>query len=116
MESIVIFLSFLGCSTITYLLLYTDATARFAKEHNIPFLYRKQFPPEFPELISMSTLADTFKSIRMMSRAEISCIPEHHYGLGLTGYCRVTSPARRYLDIISHRQVGNILLLASYDH
>ncbi len=53
---------------------------------------------------------DQFERRRGMkrSRTTLECAP--HAGLGLTAYSRVTSPLRRYPDLLASRQIRNTLL------
>jgi exoribonuclease-2 len=52
---------------------------------------------------------------RSFKRSQQTSVPAPHGGLGLTVYARVTSPLRRYLDLVVHQQLrahlrGDVLL------
>ena len=79
------------------------ATARFAVEREIPLPHAKQAAPETDE--QPDNLAGMFALIRRMGRTEYSTVPGEHGGLGLDSYVQVTSPLRRYLDLVVHQQV-----------
>jgi exoribonuclease II len=40
-----------------------------------------------------------------MPRSEVGITPSRHASLGLEGYCQVTSPIRRYADLLAHFQI-----------
>jgi exoribonuclease II len=42
---------------------------------------------------------------RCMPRSEVGITPARHASLGLEGYCQVTSPIRRYADLLAHFQI-----------
>ncbi|RMF83533.1 MAG: RNB domain-containing ribonuclease, partial [Nitrospinota bacterium] len=50
-----------------------------------------------------------YRQRRQMSRAEVSTSPQPHKGLGLDLYTNFTSPIRRYIDLLMHRQIKSIL-------
>jgi len=41
--------------------------------------------------------------------SSVSTIPGNHSGLGLNSYVRVTSPLRRYSDLLAHHQIRRFL-------
>ena len=48
-------------------------------------------------------------TVRKLKRAVISLQPDLHAALGLKAYCQVTSPLRRYGDLIMQRQLHSVL-------
>jgi exoribonuclease-2 len=42
---------------------------------------------------------------RLFKRTQMRTAPEPHAGLGLSAYVQVTSPLRRYLDLVAHQQL-----------
>jgi exoribonuclease-2 len=40
-----------------------------------------------------------------MPRSEVGTTPARHASLGLDSYCQVTSPIRRYTDLLAHFQI-----------
>lgn len=85
------------------MLMAGEAVARFAIQHDIPIPYATQEsanPTELPE-----GLAGLFALRRMLKRSQVSSIPGPHAGVGLDVYSRVTSPLRRYLDLVVHQQL-----------
>ncbi len=85
------------------MLMAGEAAARFALEQGIPFPFTTQAPPETHErpedLAGMVALRRTLKPSRHQS------VPAPHAGLGLEVYAQVTSPLRRYLDLVAHQQL-----------
>ena len=89
------------------MLMAGEAAARFALEHNIPIPFVTQevsTPTDLPE-----GLAGFFALRRTLRRSQVSSIPGPHAGLGLEAYTRVTSPLRRYLDLVVHQQLRAFL-------
>lgn len=46
---------------------------------------------------------------RLLSRAEFSRTPSEHMGMALQAYTNFTSPLRKYLDFLVHRQIKAVL-------
>ncbi len=83
--------------------------ARYGQEQQIPLPYRSQPQPELPseeELLQLP--AGPVRSCAMrrcMPRSEMSITPGRHASLGLDTYTQVTSPIRRYTDLLGHFQI-----------
>ncbi|MEL6496507.1 MAG: ribonuclease R family protein, partial [Cyanobacteria bacterium J06623_7] len=81
----------------------------FGIENNLPLPYRGQPQPELPpeeELLQLPAGPTRFCAIRScMPRSEMSMSPIRHASLGLESYVQVTSPIRRYTDLLSHFQI-----------
>ena len=86
------------------MLLAGEAAARFAFKHSIPFQYISQEAPELPNKIP-NGLAGEYKKRRAMRPRNAGTIPAMHAALGIAMYGQVTSPLRRYGDLVSHRQL-----------
>ena len=82
---------------------------RYGSENNLPLPYRGQPQPELPseeELLSLPAGPTRFCALRScMPRSEMSMSPIRHACLGLESYVQVTSPIRRYTDLLSHFQI-----------
>jgi exoribonuclease-2 len=86
------------------MLLAGEAAARFAFKNGIAFPYACQQKPDFPSVIP-DGLAGKYTCIRSMHSRVMSAIPSAHAGLGLAMYSQVTSPLRRYGDLVAHQQL-----------
>ncbi|KAF9953214.1 hypothetical protein BGZ65_004810, partial [Modicella reniformis] len=109
-----------------YMIVAGRVSALFSRDHNLPTLFRNQPLPAaekhkllFDEMISkktdpktgMTDLVDMLPLRPYVTGAEISTTSLGHWSLGLqVGYCRVTSPLRRYSDMLAHWQLKGILL------
>jgi exoribonuclease II len=91
------------------MILAGEVAAKYGQDHNLPLPYRGQPQPELPpeeELILIPVgPARSCAVRRCMPRSEMSTSPSRHAGLGLNTYSQVTSPIRRYTDLISHFQI-----------
>ena len=86
------------------MLLAGEASARFAFKNKIPFPFVSQEAPEIPKEIPTG-LAGQYRLRRCMKRRSVSITPSQHSGLGIGMYSQVTSPLRRYSDLVSHQQL-----------
>lgn len=82
-----------------------EAVAQFAVARGLPMPFTVQQPGDFDDDTTPDTLAGMFAARRRMNPSRQSLEPEAHAGLGLSAYCRVTSPLRRYLDLVVHQQL-----------
>ena len=82
---------------------------RFGVKNNLPLPYRGQPQPELPpeeELLQLPAGPTRFCAIRScMPRSEMSMSAIRHASLGLDSYVQVTSPIRRYTDLLAHFQI-----------
>lgn len=90
------------------MLMAGEAVARFASEQNIAFPYATQEIVERPES-APSGLAAMYALRRSLRPRQYSSQPGRHGGLGLEIYSQVTSPLRRYLDLVAHQQLRALL-------
>ena len=91
------------------MILAGEVAGKYCQEHNIPVPFRGQPQPELPPEQELLLLpAGPVRSCalrRCMPRSEISITPNRHASLGLDTYTQVTSPIRRYTDLLAHFQI-----------
>lgn len=85
--------------------------AQCLKEAGVACMYRVQ--PEPRERIVEGTLQGdllrNYKQRKLLSRAGTQLEPGLHSGLGLAPYTTVTSPIRRYADLVVQRQLAALI-------
>ena len=91
------------------MILAGEVAGRYGQTHQIPLPFRGQPQPELPseeELAQLPPGPVRFCAVRRcMPRSEMSITPVRHAGLGLETYTQVTSPIRRYSDLLAHFQL-----------
>jgi exoribonuclease-2 len=95
-----------------FMILYNWLAARFCKDHQIPAIYRCQEAPAerlSPEVANY--IYYVFKQRRKLSPLSIHTEPKPHSSLGVDMYTTVSSPIRRYYDLLVQRQIRNYLRL-----
>jgi exoribonuclease-2 len=83
------------------------AVAKFAAANDIPMPFAVQEEPEMTE--RPETLPGMYALRKSCRVSTLSTLPGRHAGLGLEPYCRVTSPLRRYEDLLGHIQLRKYL-------
>jgi exoribonuclease II len=91
------------------MILAGEAAAHYGQLHKLPIPFRTQPQPELPPQEELLLLpAGPVRSCairRCMPRSEMSISPGRHASLGLDLYAQVTSPIRRYSDLLAHFQI-----------
>lgn len=85
-----------------------EGAAKFAFKNNIPFPFISQELPEIPANIP-DGLAGQFRLRKCMRKRNVNITPSSHAGLGVGMYSQVTSPLRRYGDLLGHEQLRAFL-------
>ncbi|MDX9826864.1 MAG: RNB domain-containing ribonuclease [Spirochaetia bacterium] len=109
-----------------FMLLAGEAAGRWAKERDLPFVYSSQEAPQLPASLSLCnrgaddepgdgskdldgensiSLAEQYRRRKGMRASITGTEALAHRGLGLSFYSQVTSPLRRYQDLLSHYQI-----------
>jgi len=83
--------------------------AEFSVENSISMPYLSQEPGNFSDEviknINKLSPSKAFEAARGFNRSKLSVKHTLHSGLGLAAYLRVTSPMRRYLDLLVQQQL-----------
>jgi exoribonuclease-2 len=91
------------------MILAGEVAGRYGEAHALPLPFRGQSQPELPpeeELLKLPPGPVRDCAIRRcMPRSEVSITPIRHASLGLNTYTQVTSPIRRYADLLAHFQI-----------
>lgn len=91
------------------MILTGEIAGRYGFDNEIPVPFRQQPQPELPpetELMLLPPGPVRDSAIRRcMPRSEVNLTPGRHASLGLDFYTQVTSPIRRYSDMVSHFQI-----------
>jgi exoribonuclease-2 len=91
------------------MILAGEVAARYGQAHSLPLPFRYQSQPELPpeeELLLLPPGPVRDCAIRRcMPRSEMGITPARHASLGLDTYAQVTSPIRRYTDLLAHFQL-----------
>ncbi len=93
------------------MLLAGEGAAHFAMNNAIPFPYVSQEAPESQKDSgeNIGGLAGQFKMLRGMRKRSVGITPGMHSGIGIAVYSQVTSPLRRYGDLVAHQQLRAFL-------
>ncbi|MDR0554086.1 MAG: RNB domain-containing ribonuclease [Treponema sp.] len=86
------------------MLLAGEGAGRWAQERRLPFPYVCQDAGEPLEAV-VPGMAGSYQLRRRMKPRELSIKPGRHWGLGMENYTQVTSPLRRYTDLLAHQQI-----------
>lgn len=91
------------------MILAGEIAGRYGQRHGLPLPFRGQPQPELPpeqELMMLPAGPVRDCAIRRcMPRSEVGITPLRHASLGLDTYTQVTSPIRRYTDLLAHFQI-----------
>jgi len=90
------------------MLLAGEAAAAWASQRRLPFPYITQEGGDLPAK-PLPGLAGSYQLRRCMRPRSVSAKPGYHWGLGLEAYSQVTSPLRRYTDLLAHQQIYALL-------
>ena len=85
------------------MLLAGYAAAHLAVREGLPFPFATQEAPA--RRVEGEGLAAMWEQRKALKRAQLKAVPAPHKGLGLPLYAQVTSPLRRYLDLVAHQQL-----------
>jgi len=94
-----------------FMILANYLAASVLAEANIPGLFRYQDEPSQRILQGDAceyTLYDCLMQRRYLNRVGWSLEPRPHCGMGLAFYTNLTSPLRRFIDLIMQRQVKSV--------
>ena len=91
------------------MILAGEVAARYSQAQNLAVPFRYQSQPDLPPAEELMQLAPgpvrACAIRRCMPRSEVGTLPSRHASLGLDTYSQVTSPIRRYTDLIAHFQI-----------
>lgn len=89
-----------------FMVLANHLAARYALRNDVPILYRcQELPARDAHSVRLYDPVDFDQRVRKMKRTRLSTYPEGHGGLGLDLYTQISSPLRRYADMVIQRQL-----------
>jgi exoribonuclease-2 len=90
-----------------FMILANHLAAKYALRHELPVIYRVQDPSSEPvkSLANYDPL-EFDQMVRKMKKTRLSTFPQPHSGLGLDLYTQISSPIRRYADLVIQRQLA----------
>ena len=93
---------------VSELMILTNmVAAKYFAERQIPAVYRTQREPDISNLDEVGhEVVHRFMTLRRLKPLELSLEPKPHATLGADMYCQITSPIRRYNDLILQRQLS----------
>ncbi|MBM4311629.1 MAG: RNB domain-containing ribonuclease [Deltaproteobacteria bacterium] len=89
------------------MILANHSAALFLRDNGVPALYRTQKPGSLRAAHRRADLplAERVRLRHAFNRTIVETRPRVHAGLGLDCYCSITSPLRKYLDLVMQRQL-----------
>lgn len=97
-----------------FMIMGNHVTSLIAEERNIPVIFRNQClnitPFMHEKMKAPQSYQDELNIFKHMTPASLSIVNKGHQMLGLSGYCQITSPLRRYSDLINQWNFQNYFL------
>ncbi len=93
------------------MILSNSLMAEFCRDRDLPVAYRSQARADLEDVIA--EIPDgplrRYQMMRRLTPADLDTVPAHHGGLGVPAYIQITSPLRRYPDLVMQRQISRFL-------
>ena len=94
-----------------FMILANHLAARWLNENGAPCVYRSQAEPSERLVPAQAGCDDLFQCLRqrrLLSKTLWGLEPAPHSGMGIDIYTNLTSPLRRYIDLMMQRQVRQL--------
>jgi exoribonuclease-2 len=93
-----------------FMILANSLSALFLKERGVAAIYRGQMEPreKVPPMEKFDPL-QAYRLRRIMNRVEVGTRPQRHASLAVEAYLTLTSPIRRFYDLLIEYQILNTL-------
>ena len=96
------------------MILAGEVGAKWGSDNDVPLPYRLHYSPVFPNAEELDEIEDKFartaNMTKVFTRAVLDCRkPRTHASLGLPYYTQLSSPIRRFNDILVHLQMKSVL-------
>ncbi|QDZ24525.1 ribonuclease [Chloropicon primus] len=96
------------------MILAGEVGAKWGKDNGVPLPYRIHYKPVIPDAGEVNAIEDKFARTANMAksftRAVLDCRqPKPHASLGLPYYTQLSSPIRRFNDVLVHLQMKSVL-------
>ena len=87
------------------------AVGRWCNNKNIPAIYATRDPIQDSESILQIShpVVRAHEFNRQTPGTDLTTIPDVHHGCGLSHYCPITQPTKRYTDLVMQRQIDHYL-------
>lgn len=94
-----------------FMLLANCYSANFCHDNNIPTIYRNQPAPTNEEIATFDLTSEEgkFRARKFLKKVSLSSESSGHFSIGCKYYIQVTSPLRRYVDLVIHRQLKSFI-------
>ncbi len=92
------------------MILVNTLSAEFLYKNQIPAIYRSQSKPLEIIQNQKNSLYLKLLQLKFLAKSELSLQPGYHSGLGVDYYTTLTSPIRRFLDLLIQYQLKCFLL------
>lgn len=104
----------LGRQVVSEVMIATGAgAAEFCLDRQIPSIFRTQPAPDGGDFSGSGQRVDDpaaqSELLRRLKPTVLSTNPGRHFTLGVDAYCQLTSPLRRYVDLLMHQQLSGWL-------
>jgi len=92
------------------MILANGVAANYLADQEAPGLFRAQNPPRKRFVRGFNDgILEIARQRRFLSRGELLTHPKMHSGIGLPCYTTVTSPIRRFLDLVVQMQLNSLI-------
>ena len=93
-----------------FMVFMNNLVGTYLRENDIPAIYRSQDPVDMEDIPDTSVDAvRQYHILRQIRPARLGTAPGLHALLGVDPYVQVTSPLRRYTDLVNQRQLASML-------
>ena len=94
-----------------FMILLNNLAAKYFAENKIPAVFRSQIESTSEEIKNLNRESEIFpvEVLRFLRPTKISTYAEPHKFLGIDAYVQISSPIRRYLDLVLQRQLVSCL-------
>ncbi|MQF82977.1 RNB domain-containing ribonuclease [SAR202 cluster bacterium AD-802-E10_MRT_200m] len=93
-----------------FMILVNRLVGEFCRDNNLPGLFRSQRKVSLDDLATETNeIVWRYQVLRRLRPSELELCANSHSSLGVEAYIQMTSPVRRYQDLMMQRQISHFL-------